>query len=72
MIHNTVNVRELLYNYLPQFLHHIHWKVFQLITCDSPFPDIPTISVDANGVLKLQNELDTLKRLDQIKYLHIF
>ena len=43
------------------------------VTHDSPFPDIITVSVDANGVLKLLNELDvSLKLLDQIKYLRIF
>ena len=38
------------------------------VTHDSPFPDIPTVSVDANGVLKLLNELDVSKTngLDKI------
>jgi len=31
------------------------------VTHDSPFPDIPTVSVDASGVLKLLNELDVSK-----------
>ena len=52
---------KLKHSYVEQFFYFSFYTTFigsLPVTYDSPFPDISTVSVDANEVLKLLNELD--------------